>query len=257
MKNCTITLLSAVTFLLLFTIAGCDKKEDFPTDAPGDYFQLTPGKYIIYRLDSMGFTDFGQQEIVSTYQAKDVVDAELTDNLGRKCWRIHRFIRDFNSTNEADWEEQIAYLVTPTRTEVEVFEDNYRFVKLKGPIKNDVSWLGNGYLPFNPYAARYQFSNDNDIRYWNYNYTDVGTSDQINNKTYENTITVPQVADSMNVPVTAPNALGWRNYWLEKYAKGIGLIYKEVTMWEYQPARQDKPAFRTGFGIKLSIMDHN
>ena len=58
-------------------------------------------------------------------------------------------------------------------------------------------------------------------------------------------------------PIEFPDGLAYRNYWTETYAKNIGLIYKEVVMWEYQPPNSGNPGFRSGFGIKLTIIDHN
>jgi hypothetical protein len=68
---------------------------------------------------------------------------------------------------------------------------------------------------------------------------------------------VVQAADSSNVPIEFPDGLAYKNYWVEQYAKNIGLIYKEVSMWEYQPPNSGNPGFISGFGIKLTIIDHN
>jgi DNA modification methylase len=46
---------------------------------------------------------------------------------------------------------------------------------------------------------------------------------------------------------------GSTTYSIEKYANGIGLVYKEMIMWDYQPSSASK----TGFGIKLTMIDHN
>ena len=47
-----------------------------------------------------------------------------------------------------------------------------------------------------------------------------------------------------------------RTYAVEKYGKGIGLIYKEFLHWEFQGSQSSSPGF-IGFGIKLTIIDHN
>jgi hypothetical protein len=48
---------------------------------------------------------------------------------------------------------------------------------------------------------------------------------------------------------------GNTTYSIEKYAKGIGLIYQEFIMWVYQPD-QVSP-YKIGIGIKRSMIDHN
>ena len=81
-------------------LASCsDKIENFQTENIQDYtLTLEPGKYIIYRLDSLVFTNFGRTEEVHKYQLKDVVDAKITDNLGRPSYRIFRYLRDTAGT---------------------------------------------------------------------------------------------------------------------------------------------------------------
>ena len=44
----------------------------------------------------------------------------------------------------------------------------------------------------------------------------------------------------------------------DRYARGIGLVYQEFIMWEYQPPHENVPVGQTtGFGIRRSMIDHN
>jgi hypothetical protein len=54
-------------------------------------------------------------------------------------------------------------------------------------------------------------------------------------------------------PYKSDFAYGSSNYSVEKYAKNVGLVYKELTMWDYQP----NTGAKTGFGIRLRMIDHN
>jgi hypothetical protein len=81
----------------------------------------------------------------------------------------------------------------------------------------------------------------------------MGATLNINNVDYENTITVFQVLDSSIVE----DGYSAVSYWIEKYAKNIGLVYKEARMWEEQPTTTTTQAYRHGFGIKMTILDHN
>jgi hypothetical protein len=59
-------------------------------------------------------------------------------------------------------------------------------------------------------------------------------------------------------PYSSELPFGRTNYSVEKYAKGIGLVYQEFLMWEYQPPNAANPTgARIGFGVKRSIIDHN
>ncbi|NML22809.1 hypothetical protein HHL16_18130 [Pseudoflavitalea sp. G-6-1-2] len=252
----SIILLTALTALTGILFVSCNKKDDFKSDSISDYFITTPGKFIRYRLDSLRFTEFGQGEITVSYEAKDVVDGPI-DVLGANSHRIIRYYRPWGSTNEADWLPQIAYSVSLSFDQVKVLEDNLTYVKMKLPIKFGTNWLGNAFLPVHPLAPRYQFSNDGDMREWEYNYDEVGESVTVGDKSYENTVTIHHVADSQNAPITQPDLIGYRNYSSEIYAKGIGLVYKDFRMWEYQPKNGDKEPYKTGFGIQLTAIDHN
>ena len=92
----TINLLSF--FIISILVISCDRKtEEFETDKPIDNFQLQAGKSITYRLDSTVFTLQGRNTEIHSYQEKHVIDAEISDNLGRK-----RFVYNIYSNNIFD-----------------------------------------------------------------------------------------------------------------------------------------------------------
>jgi hypothetical protein len=258
MKKFFISIMAAGLLFVGVQVTGCGKEDaGFTADKIEDYFKLDTGKYIIYRLDSMRFTAFGQKDTVVSYQAKDVVEGTFTDNMGRAGWRIVRYLRDLNSTLETEWSPLITYSVISAGNNLELNENNFRYVKLTTPVKDGRSWRGNGFLPDNPYQDLFDFSNDEDIQDWDYTYQDVGASLTFNNKTYDNTISILQIADSANTPIVDPRVPASKSYWIEKYAKDVGLVYKEVEIWEYQPPTTSQSGYRHGYGLKLTILDHN
>jgi hypothetical protein len=253
-KYCGLFLAVTITVLVI----SCKKQTGTLNSTELNAFvSLQTGKYIHYRLDSMRFIDFGQRDTVISYQAKDTIEAEITDNLGRKAFRVVRYLRDLNSTDESDYMPSLTYMIIPTEQCIEVLENNLRFQKLRLPVTEGFNWHGNSFLPSTPYSITYEFSNDEDIDLWDYTYEGVDQSFEVNDNVYDNTVTILQVADSSNVPIEFPDGLAYRNYWTETYAKNIGLIYKEVVMWEYQPPNSGNPGFRSGFGLKMNILDHN
>ncbi len=248
-----------LTFLLLcFLIHSC-KKDAAPVSAGAltDYLPMEPGKYIHYRLDSTRFIDFGQRDTIVSYEAKDVVDAAITDNAGRPCFRVIRYLREVGSIDESAYVPSLTYVVTPSREQIEVSENNLQYQKLTLPVTEGFNWHGNSRLPSAPFYHLYQFSNDEDIDLWDYTYQNVDQSIILGDNVYDSTITVLQVADSSNVPIEFPEGLAYKNYWSETYAKNIGLIFKEVVMWEYQPPNSGNPGFTSGFGLKMTMIDHN
>lgn len=255
MKKCFLAVLSAGILFGCIWLSGCDKKDDFTSDAVTDYMNLQTGKYIIYRYDSLRIYDRGQHDTIVTYQVKDQVEGTVTDALGRPGWRIVRYLRDFTDTSDADWTPLLTYQVIPSSQNIEVNEANFRYIKLITPVRDGVTWHGNGFLPDNPYKDFYPFSNDQDIQNWDYTYSDVGTPLTLNNKNYDSTITVTQIADSTNLPIQT-NIPASKTLWVEKYAKNIGLVYKQVEIWEYQPPTTIQ-GYKQGFGVTMTIIDHN
>lgn len=245
-------------FLLLVALCAllsCKKEtETFQTDPLAGYLPAQTGKYITYRTDSTIFTNFGTSTVVRSYQEKNIVDQMTTDNSGRPAYRVFRFLRDVNGTEA--WKPSGSYYIVPTAATIEVVENNLRFVKLASPIKTDNTWKGNRYLPTEPYSPAYSFSNDDNMADWDYTYVKTGETLQLNGVTLNNVVTVQHINESANAPVTQPAAYGYINYSVDKYAKDIGLVYEELTMWEYQP-NPGGSGYKNGFGVKRSIIDHN
>jgi hypothetical protein len=250
---------SRLLYLLIvsaFFVSCKSDSEEFQTESLSDYIPLTAGKYITYRVDSTVFPDFGRKTEVHVYQEKHQIDAKITDALGRESYRVFRYLRDSAGTQA--WAPSGSYMITPTATTTEVIEDNLRFIKLVSPLKMDGTWKGNRFLPEEPYDPIYDFNNDFDIADWDYTYESLGETIMLNNKTINDVITVTGIDDIVNVPVTDPANYGSINHQQEKYAKGIGLVFQELIMWEYQPNTGGSGGgFKVGFGVKRSMIDHN
>ena len=236
--------------LLCLLFASC-KKEDsnFTSASIDDYFPLQVGKYITYNLDSTVFINFGQDMVINHYQVQDVVDAQITDNLGRPSFRIMHYIRN-DSTQP--WIPNNTFMVTSTRNSLEYVENNLRYLKLMLPIVNGFNWPGNSYID--------TYDNDLGVTYlddWEYTYDSVSVPLTINSLSFDSTITVDERDEFLGQdPSIAGTQYAEKTYSLEKYAKGIGLIYRDFLHWEYQGPQSISPGY-TGYGVTLSIIDHN
>jgi hypothetical protein len=245
--------LFVITIFTLFI--SCSKKEQFVSDALSDYIPLQTGKYITYRLDSMVFTNFGRNTEIHSYQVQHVVDAEVTDNIGRPSWRIYSYIRDSAGTQL--WTPNGSYFITPLPTQTEVTEDNLRVIKMHLPIKEGYTWKGNSYLPDEPYAAMYDFNNDNDMKNWDFTYDVFEPALSYKGNNYADVYTVIEQDDSFNVPIVDVNKYGYKTVSVEKYSKTIGMIYRQYELWEYQPNTSGPSPYKTGFGVTMWMIDHN
>lgn len=255
---------------LYFTIcisvffASCNEKEVYTTDSLQDYFKMINGKYITYRLDSMVFTNFGRNTEIHRYQVKDVVDAQVTDNLGRPAFRIFRYIRD--SAGLQAWQPaSLTYTVTLLPDQAEVSENNLRFIKMHLPVSDGYNWKGNKFLPTGncpgstgPYCELYSFSNDDNMPDWDYRFDGGLNSFSYRSNNYTDVISIEQADEVFNVPITVPTAYASKSRSVEKYSKGVGMVYREYEMWEYQPNTGGSGGpYKTGFGITMWMIDHN
>ena len=259
MRLLSILRLSLAVFAA-FILFSCNKKtEDYTSDALKDYIPLTPGKYITYRLDSMVFTSFGRTTEIHKYQEKDVVDALITDNLGRPSYRIYRYQRD--SAGTQPWVPVISngvYFITPLSDQFEEMDDNLRFIKMHLPVKDAFNWKGNRYLPADPYGLLFNFSNDDNMADWDFYYDGVPSSFSYRGINYTDVQSIEEANEAFNVPITIPTAYAARSRSVEKYAKKIGLVYREYELWEYQPNTGGAGGpYKTGFGITMWMIDHN
>lgn len=260
MRPLSMTRLSLLA-IVIFSLFSCTKKSEvFQTDALSDYLPLATGKYITYRLDSTVFTNFGSITEIHKYQVKDSVNAQITDNLGRPSFRVYRYIRDSSTANSWTdaqvWTNAGVYYITPLTDQVELIEDNLRFIKLHLPLRDGFTWKGNKYLPPDPYGPLYNFSNDDNMAEWDFHYDGDSSAFSYAGINYDNVYSVEEADEAYNVPITDPNAYAAKTRAVEKYAKNIGLIYREYELWEYQPNPGSTP-YKTGFGIKQWMIDHN
>ncbi|MFN2458328.1 MAG: hypothetical protein ABR502_09025 [Chitinophagaceae bacterium] len=244
-----------ITATVVLFLPGCDpEKEEFQSSNVTDYFPLQVGKYITYRLDSTVFTVQGRAEEVHSYQEKHEVNAQVTDNLGRPSYRIFRYIRDLAGTQA--WRANGTYFITPLENSIEIIENNLRIVRLISPIREGTTWKGNRYLATNPYGSQYTFSNDDAMADWEFTIDSVNTSFVVNGTTIDSVITITQVNESINVPITDARSYAFKSLSVDKFAKNIGLIYQELVLWEYQP-NPGGTAYKVGFGIKRTMIDRN
>lgn len=262
-KPTTIFYSLALFFLLGSVIllnGSCTKKVEVISSEPlSNYIPLQVAKYITYRIDSTVFTNFGRNEETHKYQVKHVIDKQITDNLGRPSYLVYRYISAINDTlgTPSVWTPNGSYFITPLSQQIEVIEDNLRFQKIHLPIKEGFSWKGNAYLPFEPYYTTYNFSNDDAMADWDYSFDKFESTFTYNGRNYLNVYTVEEANEALNVPITIPGAYASLTRAVEKYAKNIGLVYKEYNLWEYQPNPGGSGPYKTGFGIRMWMVDYN
>jgi hypothetical protein len=241
-------------FLSLSVIAAaffssCNKDaEVLELPAVQDYAPQLVGKYITYNLDSTVYINFGTKDTVIKYQVKHQVDGTLTDNLGRPAYRITRYIR---KTAANPWVPDNTFMAVPIEFGLEFIENNMRYLKLKGPVREAFTWKGNTYIDTYSLNSNVKYLDD-----WDYTYENVNTSQTVGTFQLDSTLDVNQRDEIIGNPADA-NSYSEINFGAEKYAKGIGLVYRNFLHVEYQPPTPGRGGYRIGYGVKMTMIDHN
>lgn len=248
MKSRRFFIIAVIVFFGIST--GCVKQsEDLRIPSTEAFFPLKVGRVIKYRLDSSVIPYNGSELAVKSYHAKDSIADTLRDNQDRLSFLVLRFISD--TLESTGWAPGISYYVTQSDNKTEVMDEhNLRFIKLVEPIRDGYSWNGNSYIDTKSAGSPYQYLDG-----WNYVYQNYGAPFPTVNGTFPNTVTVLQQDETSPPGPFDPSNYQQRNYSVEVYAAGVGLIYKEFTHWTWQTT--PFPKFdNDSYGIKLSLLDY-
>lgn len=239
-------------FWLCVLWAGCSKQsETLSLPVPAEYYPLATGHVYTYRLDSSIAPYSGTDFVVHSYLAKDSIADTIRDNQDRLSYRVYRFVTD--TLRLLPWQPVGTYYITPTDHAIEVMdENNLRFIKLKEPIRDDFNWQGNSYIDTRSAGSPFQYLDG-----WSYTYQNVGQSYAGINQLYDNTITILQDDETAPDVPFDPNNYQQRNYSVEVYAQGIGLVYKEFLHWTWQPTPPPAKYDNDSYGIKLTLVDYH
>jgi hypothetical protein len=237
--------------LLAFAWQGCSKSEQLPTALISEYYPMQVGKYITYRLDSTVYLSLNTVKAIKSYIVQDWVDAEITDNLGRKAYRIRRLIRSNFDTTQ--WTDNATFVATPLDKSLEYVDNNLRFIRLQEPIRDNFTWKGNSYI--NSFT-------DQDLQYldnWEYFYENTNQPFTVGGKSFPETVLVNQRDEVINNPDDKTTIFSV-NRSSEVFAKGIGLVYKDFLHETWQPPNSTSPGGfyePSSYGIRLTYLNHN
>ncbi|MGJ7033367.1 hypothetical protein [Niabella hirudinis] len=242
---------------ILFFSCG-EKNADFtPASRVSDYLPVQIGKFITYRIDSTVFVKSGSKMEVHSYQVMHRIVDTSRDNLQRLTYIVQRSIR--NADGSSSWANNGQYYITPLESSIEVVEDNLRVVKISSPMLTGSAWKGNAYLPLGPYEAVFGTQAGKEMNTWKFKYTSRGDT-SIEGQQYKDVWSIEQSNSITNLPPPPTNpGYGSMEVSSEKYARGIGLVYRNCQIYDFQPGYGDngyQPTY-AGFGITMWMIDHN
>lgn len=244
--------ISSISISVLLIFGACQKESEiFRTEKIRDYYPLKIGKFITYNLDSTVYVNLSTVKEVHSYVIQDKIDAVIQDNLGRFSYKVKRLIR--NKVDTTKWSDLSSYLVTHDSIQLELVQDNLRYIKLREPISNGFSWKGNSYINTTTFPAL-QYLNG-----WEYQYADTRRPFTINGISYTETITVNQQNNSLGNPKDKKFYYEVI-YSKEVFAKSVGMIFKEFLHETWQPPNVNSAAGyfeANSYGIKMTMISNN
>lgn len=172
-----------------------------------DYYPKTKGKFIEYDVDSTVYIEIPKSSIQYKYRIKEKIADSYLDNEGQPAIRLERYIKKYSSTKPYDsipYTIKEVWMVNATDKSIQIVEGNVRYTKLIFPVQESASWDGNA---------------KNTIGEWQYTYDYIDKAETINNKSLNSVLLVKQYF--------LPTEISYKSY-NEKYAKGIGLVYRQI-----------------------------
>jgi len=236
-----VKLILLITSVTLF-LSACQKQviQNPPSNLGWDYQPLEKGHYIIYDVDSIIFDDFKKSVDTVRLEIKDEIGDEFIDDQGQSAFYVNRYVR---KTSTEPWKMNLVYYISKDPYKLLWTENNLRYIKMVYPVKLNKKWFGNAYL-----ASQ---TND-ELRWldgWEYRYTDVLVPFNTGIKEYDEIHIIDQ-ANVIEGSPDNPDAYSARTYSREVFAPNVGMVYREVTRWEYQTTVQFRKGFTTIFKAK-------
>jgi hypothetical protein len=188
-------------FIITVVLLSCKKDRDEVIPNVGySYAGLEVGKYVIYNVDSHHYNVPFNIDTTVQFQIKEVIDSKYIDLEGEEAYKVIRYRKTSDSTQ---WFVQDVWNAKITATSYQKSEENIRYIKLTFPVKDNKTWNGNTM---------------NNLGSLDYEYTAVHQSATIGNIKFDSVTTVLQF-DDVN--------LVQERFFQEKFAAGVGLVYKK------------------------------
>lgn len=207
-----------IYILLIFTISlfSCENEDNNNNSVfiGKEYFPLVSGNTLIYKITEINIDKPSEIFDTTIYYLKEIIDIPLLDNENDTAYRIERYTRFSSDDN---WIIHSVWSAKITENTAEKVEENYRYVKIRFPVRTGYTWNGNIY---------------NECESQEYRVSSVNSYYQIGDFVFDSCLTV--VHDSSS-------SLIHKDLDYEVYAYRIGLVYKEMTYLNSQEVIFDVP----------------
>ncbi|MBK8705391.1 MAG: hypothetical protein IPN33_18700 [Saprospiraceae bacterium] len=218
-----ILLLAPLAALLCGMACQSREVEELSIDQGYDYQPLSVGRWWIYEVDSLVYDPAPSGTLIDSvfFQLREEVADTFRDNNGALAYRI---VRSERSNASAPWQVKSVYALTPGEQRLIRTDNNLNFIAMVFPVAAFTQWDGNAFIDDNliiPIAGEPMAL----FKGWNYRYTTVDEPLNLSDLYFPKVATLV-LADNEN--------LIERRYAQEQYARGVGLVYRELQLLDTQ-----------------------
>lgn len=204
---------------------GCEREVEVPDDIDYSYFPLNTGHFVDYRVDSVLYNDFSMTVDSSTYYVREEVGEIQQNNTDAPYNLIYRYQR---RDTFLSWSSPRVWTARLDDYRLIKTEENLPFIRMVFPLRNDKKWDGlvhvrrDTVIVFDEQTGETidMFKDWDDCVVSNF-----GEPYTVNGHYFPETATIVHVDKTNNIE---------RRYSVERYAKGVGLIEKEMWILDTQ-----------------------
>lgn len=215
-----------------------------------EYYPLEIGKFLTYQVDSIVFDTVGLEVLVDT--STTLVREVIVDSyIGEEEQEIFAIERSERKDESEVWEIKDVYSTYRTEEQLVRTEENLNFIKMIFPVSRGKNWEGVG---FNK-DKRVVIAGESIemFKNWESVITKVGEPLLLGSFAFDDVTTIEVARDT--------NAIELRSGF-EQYAKGIGLVYRELSILNTQNTAPDESVLweekaQEGFLLYQRLIDHN
>jgi hypothetical protein len=212
-----------------FVLPGCKKDEPTPLDLGYGYFPTRIGHWIEYDVDSAWIDELNNRQGQVSYPLRETLESDFTDPEGRPAERILRELKD----SLGNWGPKDVWWQVSNSQRAERAEENLRKIKLVFPVREDQTWNTNAYNTSSPLTLTYE---------------EVDVPWSANGMSFDSTCLVVTTFVNNFVDTVRYN---------ERYAKNVGLVYRQVdvsrTQYIYPPNNPPIPV-TVGTYLRMTVV---
>lgn len=236
----------AIVCIFSLLLLSCSKETGTITESSfnATYFPVQVGKTWIYKSDSILYFNGGNGRDTFTSYIKETISSTFVNEVGQEVFKIDRF---FKRNETDDWSQLNTWTTSVNAVNAIRTEENFTFIKLIFPFKKGSRWNGNAFINV---LAQVEVRGESVQPYKNWKYR-IDNVDQTYNFEGQNyPIAVVQLVND--------STLVDKRKVIETYAKGIGLVKKEMQILDRNGGRPNDPWFlkaEKGFIHTLTLVD--